>query len=145
MLHDVMSPVPSWPQVPSPQQYATPAAVSPQLCWEPAVTATKPSEFGTFTGPAPMPFTADPSCPEVFSPQQYAADGFRSTIAQLCDRPPARANTVAGRSTACGTGKSCVGSFGLTSPLVLEPQQYATPLVVIAQELCNPETMDVAA
>src|SRR2546430_2613635 len=76
----VVSSIPSWPPPFTPQQYATPAIVRPQvfanpatmvLNWRPPTTATGLRRMGQPPGPNSEPVAVpSPSCPEKLPPQQ---------------------------------------------------------------------------
>src|SRR5205814_9520958 len=57
----------------SPQQYAAPLVVTPQVWNDPALTATNRNPPATGTGVARATLVPSPSCPKRLSPQQYAA------------------------------------------------------------------------
>src|SRR5258706_14544450 len=57
----------------SPQQYAAPPVVTPQLWLAVALTAAKVSPPDTATGVLLLVSEPSPSSPELLSPQQYAA------------------------------------------------------------------------
>src|SRR2546429_414908 len=71
----VVVPSPNWPLPLKPQQYAAPAAVTPQVWRKRALTAAKLTPGGAFTstGVNSLFMLPSPSCPLALSPQQYAA------------------------------------------------------------------------
>src|SRR6266566_10011771 len=75
LVRFVVVPSPSWPLSLSPQQYAAPAVVTPQVWKLPALTAAKVSPPTTATGLVCFVFAQvpSPSAPPPLYPQQYAA------------------------------------------------------------------------
>src|SRR5690606_11511373 len=129
----VVALLPSWPDEFSPQQYACPAASTPQLklppaaiVWNVAVEATAVGASDQLTLPAPRP-----SWPNWLRPQQNAPP-WRS-IAHECASPAATARQdwvpptgvgVAAHSTLHCSGRLSTGPAPIW-PSVAEPQQYA--------------------
>jgi hypothetical protein len=68
----IVVPLPSWPELLSPQQYAVSPVVTPQLWLVPALTVAKMKPPKTATGTALFIVVPLPSWPELLSPQQYA-------------------------------------------------------------------------
>jgi hypothetical protein len=66
----VVVPLPSWPYVLSPQQYATPPVVSAQALESPTLIRLKLSPPATRVGVARASVVPSPSCPWLLSPQQ---------------------------------------------------------------------------
>src|SRR6266550_3316636 len=69
----IVVPFPSSPEPLSPQQYAAPLGVTPQVSQRTPLTAANVSPPDTATGAGLLVVVPFPSSPEPLSPQQYAA------------------------------------------------------------------------
>ena len=78
-------PFPIWPLLFSPQQYADPAAVIPQVCVLPVLSAFQVWPPATEVGDEAPEFVPFPYCPYAFEPQQYATES--ADIPHVCEAP----------------------------------------------------------
>jgi hypothetical protein len=69
----VVVPVPNWPELFPPQQYAEPPGVTPQVCSLPALTVENVWPPTTGTGNGRSVVDPSPIWPAYPEPQQYAA------------------------------------------------------------------------
>ncbi len=123
---------PSWPHVLSPQQYASPAAVRPQLWSKPSVNNLNLRPPETATGNAVSAVVPLPNCPEPLLPQQYAVLSAASAhtwrvpalIAKKRRPPPTGMGTWLHGSGPPEVTQVWVGRLP-SSPSRPQPQQYA--------------------
>src|SRR2546426_11655908 len=79
-----VEPSPTWPRSDSPQQYASPPVVTPQLCVAPALTDWKTSPPDAATGTVLLAVEPMPSWPPELLPQQYAARSEERRVGKEC-------------------------------------------------------------
>src|SRR5687768_4622196 len=135
---------PSWPSAFDPQQYARKSVVMPHVCAPcDALTLMNESPPDTSLGVDRSSNVPSPSSPFELFPQQYAGPlstpGPDDVTPHVCLSPALMETKCRPPDTAKGWALvPCCGSPFPNRPLRFEPQQYAAPAVVTAQEWMLP-------
>ena len=114
----VWVPFPIWPLLFSPQQYADPAAVIPQVCVVPVLSDFQVWPPATEVGDEAPEFVPFPNCPYAFEPQQYATES--ADIPHVCEAPE--------EISAYATPRENVGVEVIPEPVTTSKEPVDTPM-----------------
>ena len=114
----VWVPFPIWPLLFSPQQYADPATVIPQVCVLPVLSAFQVWPPATDVGDEAPAFVPFPNCPYAFEPQQYATES--ADIPHVCESPA--------EISAYATPRENVGLEVISEPVTTPKEAVDTPV-----------------
>ena len=119
-------PVPSWPYQLSPQHFAAPSIVTPQVCVTPAASFATPFASPlTAVGVYRFAVVPSPSWPYMFSPQHFAASPV--VRAQVCRAPAVMADTPEVSPLTHAGARRIVVVPSPTWPRALSPQHSTPP------------------